>query len=205
MIPDEWQNVPAPHEVKAWKSDSRVIVLFQTIWHISSSPGIVFGITSGSILSQEKKKKANISVCLTLKTSVYHRCKFSASISKCSTHKFSVKINRVHLKKKKRIKKKKHIKMGVIVFDIQCFNWDQAAELPSSVLMAPWFPSVKRGFLSDILRNTRFPFRGKPNRETRHCFALASCSIGISFFSTCNGHWVKGSRSFYLPLMRFCA
>lgn len=72
--------------------------------------------------------------------------------------------------------------MGMIVFDIQCFNWDQAAELRSPVLMAPWFPSVKRGFLSDILRNARFPFRGKPNRETRHCFALASCSIGISDF-----------------------
>lgn len=101
MIPNEWQNVPAPHEVKAWKSDSRVIVLFQTIWHISSSPGIVFRIASGSV-SQEKKKKANISVLLTLKTSVYHRCKFSASISKRSTHKFSVKINWVRLKKKKK-------------------------------------------------------------------------------------------------------
>lgn len=35
--------------------------------------------------------------------------------------------------------------MGVIVFDIQCFNWNQAAELQSSVLTAPWFPSVKKG------------------------------------------------------------
>lgn len=83
-------------------------------------PEIVFGIKLGSLLRRKERK---YSMFLTLKTLVYHRCKFSIPISKCSTHKFSIKINWEHIKM--------HIKMGVIVFDIQCFNWNQAAELQS--------------------------------------------------------------------------
>lgn len=63
-----------------------------------------------------------------------------------------------------------HIKMGEIAFDIQSFNWNQAAELLSPVLTAPWFPSVKKGFLSDIPRNTRFPSRGKAKEGNTSLF-----------------------------------
>lgn len=95
--------------------------------------GIVFGIMSAP---SQRKKQSKYSMFLTL---VYHRCKFSIPISKCSTHKFSNKINWVHIKMHSKV----GVIVGVIVFDIQCFNWDQAAELQRSVLTAPWFPSVK--------------------------------------------------------------
>lgn len=98
-----------------------------------------------------------------------------------------------------------HIKMGVIVFDIHSFNWNQAAESPSPCFDGSMvsISKKKRGFLSGILRNTRFPFQRKTKRNTSlfysgfmvnwySCFFLSCC--------TCNGHWVKGSHSFCLPL-----
>lgn len=39
---DEWQNV-LHYEAKAWETDNRVIVLFQTILHISSSLELFLG------------------------------------------------------------------------------------------------------------------------------------------------------------------
>lgn len=39
---DEWQNL-LRYEVKAWKTDIRVTVLFQTILHISSSLELFLG------------------------------------------------------------------------------------------------------------------------------------------------------------------
>lgn len=133
---------------------------------------------------------------LTLKTLVYHRCKFSIPISKCSTHKFSVKINWVHMKK------------CTLKWEWLSLIFNALIETRQQNYRALFFDGSmvsirKRGFLSDILRNTRFPFRGEPNSITRHRLALTSWSIGITVFfsSTCNGHWVKGSHSFCLSLM----
>lgn len=97
--------------------------------------------------------------------------------------------------------------MGAIVFDIRGFNWDQAATSHRSLLTAPWFPSVRGD--SRAIRRTlgaRFPFRGKSNwLLTRHCFALASFPIGLTIFPLpVMDPRVKGSRRFWVPLMRFC-
>lgn len=88
--------------------------------------------------------------------------------------------------------------MGVIVFDIQCFNWNQAAKLQSSVLTASRFPWVKKGI----------PEWYPEEHETRtgqHVIVLhwLHGQLALGFFSTCNRHWVKGSRFFCLPVTHF--
>lgn len=134
-----------------------------------------------------RRKVCKQSVFLTLKTLLYHRCKFSISISMCSTHKFPIKINQEPIKIA--------LKNGSdCLWYLISFNWNQTAELWRFFLDGSMVSISRRGFLSNILRNTRFPFRGKPNKVTRHCFALVSNSSCIVASLT------SGSLSFSLPL-----
>lgn len=115
-----------------------------------------------------RRKVCKQSMFLTLKTLLYHRCKFSISISMCSTHKFPIKINQEHVKIA--------LKNGSdCLWYLISFNWNQTAELQCSFLDGSMVSTSWWGFLSDILRNARFPFRRKPNKLTRPCFALAWC------------------------------
>lgn len=116
---------------------------------------------------------------LPFQTLVNHRCKFSIPISKCPTHKFSIKINWEHIKS--------HLKMGVIVFDFQCFNWNQTAESHGSVFTVYSMVSIwTRGFLSDILRS-EISFQ----RKTKQGNTSLSC----------NGFTVSQYYGFSLPAM----
>lgn len=81
---------------EAWKKPSSlVIALFQRDDH-----NIPSGKVPCVIVRLDTRPERKYSVSLIFKTLVNRRCEFSAPISKQPAHKFSIKINLVHLEKK---------------------------------------------------------------------------------------------------------
>lgn len=157
------------------------------VWN--SSPGGV------GLLSRHGR---NHSVSRILKTLVHRRCGFSMPISDQSAHKFSIKTNCAHPKKKKAKYEKGSACLWCVTLWLRRGSNAASLRFDGSVVS-----SGERRFQSDA-QNTRFPLRGKLNwLLTRHWFAWLHSQLELQFFLLVMDPQVKGSLWFWVPLVRF--
>lgn len=143
--------------------------LFQTILHISSSLELFFWIKPGSF---SEEKNANIQCFWLSKHWSTTGASFPYQLASAPPQIFHQ--NKLGIHKNCTLK----WEWLSLIFNALI----ETRQLNYRALFWRLHGFSKRGFLNDILRNTRFPFRGKPNRVTRHCFALAPWSTGIIVF-----------------------